>query len=474
MITIGDTRGIKDLANRDIKLALIPGSPIQKIVDLFSMGQYDSEEALVAAIAASADAEALFSLLSSELATTMKSQCSFIRNNMLADIQDLYQAFVERQSKQIIPPFQYNAVARLVPELMTGEMMSSFIEENSARDALDYKTNFSALSSDELIAALQSFVGPDQKEALDFFIGSLPCPLEVIYDLCFRGKRAPNYPSPALRTGPSWVPFIGLEAAAAVLMAYALEDNEVVGNFPIPMDEFQRTIIGVRIQYATALKLRPELLVDPTRALTNNQKTYPAILDKYTTNGQTNYIFYADVLAGLQEQYSAELIVGLMAGKDTSRFRVGIYNGQWAILNTGEPINEPMVEALITAGTQVLNHYKMRIETTRQQNLTLYLRLAFEQEANAGNLELPEGMTVPQAMTAVNQLINTLGPFKDEEAMDRIRLIYTMGIWPNSGARDYLALIDSFADITTDAREGATLAAVEMYARYMANQVVTS
>lgn len=462
MITLRDTRAIDDLAARDIPVVLKPNSALAKIVTPYINAEVGSIEELVELINADTNHEGIVEELGKQLAGVMTDKISFIRNTVGALIEEMTDNVERRLANLKAFPLPVEVVTRRVPQFFLDGTLAERIDVIKDREynSQSYKSKMSAITAQDIAQAFSNKYDGELLAGLNQLIAMLPVSVEAIYEKRFMGKTPEKYPAHFELVPGAHIEFRHVEAAIAFFLTDALPDSEAVNNFTLPVNEFNETIDTVQIEAA-------KQLAGTLSQLEMEEKSEKVFIKINQTVSPTRYILTEPMSEALVSNYGQDTLVGLAIIQGTNSVIHADYGESSFTLN-----NELQVRAK-DAYAREFKLQEMKSKQHRRSQQVVQTILAFEEALNSNDtIDVPDGMTKVELLDTLRKEISAHMDCDPEKITDGIRRVVTNGIYPDSGAAEFLAALDSFGDITGTPREGATLAATELYAKWAVNQLL--
>jgi len=462
MISLRDLRPIEALADRDIDLHIRQDSPLNKLIAPYLSAEVESIEDLVAVMNADVNHEALANELGKELARIMNGQRAYIKNDINAYINDIYEDVMRRLQKVEAFPLPVKVLTRNLPDLFTDGVLEEMIEKHKDKElpTQEWKGKMSAMTDQELMQAFSERFDGDTKDAIDKVITLLPVSMETLYRKHYTNLRVEGYPEGYTLVAGLEIPFSHLESALVYLIAEALDDTELTDSFSITTTEYSKTLSFVRIKAAKQLNGIFNLL-----EIEEKQNKVFVHID--VDASPATFIMTQGISEDLIERYSHDVVVGLaLLSRKGNNIRVDRNDKNKAIISDG------LHERAQSAYDAVFAHHELMAKQKQNSNQVIQTTLAFEASINSADFELPESVSKNELLRRVRAQIAVHMNCKSDRILDGIRQVVTLGMYPKSGAASFLNAMDSYADTLSDPREAATMASVDMSAEWLVDQLI--
>jgi hypothetical protein len=421
-------------------------------------------DGLVKIVNADALHEGMMEEISTKLSQVMMQRSSFIRNVVANAIEEVYNDTNEELNVSIAPTLSVQPLRFCPPIAFTGELLEGIISNYIDKDIPTYKPDlkFSDLTDADILRGLTSVYGEEAMQDIASLIAASPVSISSIYNKTFRNVTPVNYPLYGVRVAPTYMFFGGIEAALIVYMAHAMGsgalDEHVLG-----------TPEGLQVAAIAAVVPATQTV---NRVLNDiNKDTQTAIFakDVVKVEGKDIVVIASNKYDALITAGGIELLTGLSLQV--------IANGRERVVGY---MNDGTFMVLEDVRDAALGRFKSSMHTATiaaKVNEVSKTRLALTKTLvgaiNRGEITLPEDLTELQALARARNEVSKVVVVSRDRLYETVRNVICRAIYPDSGAIEFLTLLDEIGskELGETPNEVATLAAVQLYARWAKNQL---
>jgi hypothetical protein len=464
MYNLSDTRWIEELANK-LTLRVAPGSMIDRLVQPYRNLEAVNIEELVSLVNADEKHEGLIDELSSALANIMMQRSSYFRNEVASSIEHVFNLVSNAVTMEAAPTFAISPVRMSPPLAFSGINLETILGQYIGKDLPHIVTTLEwpTLTETELMSGLNSAFGQEALDEVNSLIAASPVSIETLYNKVFLQNKGLNYPAPLDTVAPTNVMFQGIEAALSLFLV----NTFMTGAF----DETVRGTTDELLIETDRIGITQSVVLNRVlSSITREDTSQLVAIEKVVINGKRSVVFSPTKYDAIITSGGKELLMGLSIlgnAMDLSNLR-GFYN------DSGEFTIEDSLRV------KALDTYAMAFSAAKSAFIineaakvrSALIRVVVE-SINDGTIELPENLSAEAARALARAEIQNISVTSREALYPAVRSLMCRSIFKDTGALEFLTLLDDLGakQIGETPNEVATLAAIQLYARWGHNQL---